>query len=68
MEEVSFFQFFEKMKPFSEKFVITKFEEHKISFFFHMIDMEFRGMRTILNVIYCKILMNFKKNAERISL
>jgi len=29
MEEVLFFQFFEKMKPFREKFVMTKFEEHK---------------------------------------
>jgi len=34
MEEVLFFQFFEKMKPFKEKFVTTKFEKHEISFLF----------------------------------
>ena len=34
MEEVLFFQFFEKMRPFRKKFVMTKFEEHKISFLF----------------------------------
>ena len=34
MEEVLFFQFFEEMKPFREKFVVTKFEDHKISFLF----------------------------------
>ena len=33
-EEVLFFQFFEKMKPFREKFAMTKFEEHKISSLF----------------------------------
>ena len=68
MEEVLFFQFFEKMKNFREKFVMTKFEEHEISFFFHVIYMIFRDTRTILHVIYCIILMNFKKNDERISL
>ena len=31
-EEVLFFQFFEKMKPFREKFVMAKFEKYKISF------------------------------------
>ena len=34
MEEVLFFQFFEKMKPFREKFVMIKFEEYEISFLF----------------------------------
>jgi len=43
MEEVLFFQFFEKMKPFGQKFVMTKFEEHKISFLFMQLTWNFEA-------------------------
>ena len=32
MQEVSFFQFYGKMKEFRAKLIITKFVEHKISY------------------------------------